>query len=135
MSQPLKATLVWQHDLEFDGSIPDAPALHIDGDNRAAPGPMAQLLMAAASCTGSDVVLILDKMRVGLTEFRIEAAGTRREQEPRRFLAIHFMYRLRGANLDETKARRAIDLSLEKYCSVVHSLAPDIRRSYDVDVG
>jgi putative redox protein len=39
-------------------------------------------------------------------------------------------YRIAGAGLDETKARRAIDLSLEKYCSVVHSLAPDIAITY-----
>ena len=31
-----------------------------------------------------------------------------------------------GEGLDEARARRAIDLSLEKYCSVVASLAPDI---------
>jgi putative redox protein len=136
MSQPLNATLVWQRQgLEFEGTIAGAPATHIDGDNHTAPGPMAQLLLAASACTGSDVVLILEKMRAGLTEFRIEAAGTRREETPRRFTAIHFVYHLRGKDLDDTRARRAIDLSLEKYCSVVHSLAPDIGITYDVDVG
>jgi len=33
------------------------------------------------------------------------------------------------------KARRAIDLSIEKYCSVLHSLKPDIAVSYDVELG
>src|SRR5438132_8641157 len=37
-----------------------------------------------------------------------------------------------GRRRDETKARRAIDLSLEKYCSVVASLASDIQVTYDV---
>ena len=37
-----------------------------------------------------------------------------------------------GDGADEVKARRAIDLSLEKYCSVVASLAPDTRITYDV---
>jgi uncharacterized OsmC-like protein len=36
--------------------------------------------------------------------------------------------------VDETKVRRAVDLSLEKYCSVMASLAPDIQVSYDVTI-
>jgi putative redox protein len=91
---------------------------------------MLALLLAAASCTGSDVVVILQKMRVKLRELRIEAEGTRREQEPRRYIALHLDYRIAGEGLDEARARRAIDLSLEKYCSVVHSLAPDIAITY-----
>jgi putative redox protein len=88
------------------------------------------LLLAAASCTGSDVVMILEKMRVGLRKLRIEVHGTRREEPPRRYTAIRFEFHLAGEGLDEARARRAIDLSLEKYCSVVASLAPDIAISY-----
>jgi putative redox protein len=54
----------------------------------------------------------------------------RREQEPRRYTAIHVEYHLAGDGLDESRARRAIDLSLEKYCSVAASLAPDIKVTY-----
>jgi len=75
---------------------------------------------------------VLKKMRVDLQELHIDVAGTRREEEPRRYVAVHFTYRIRGSGLDEAKARRAIDLSLEKYCSVVHSLAPDIRVTYEL---
>jgi putative redox protein len=91
---------------------------------------MLTLLLAAASCSGSDVVVVLQKMRVQLRQLRIEVTGVRREQEPRRYTAIHFDYHLAGEGLDRTKATRAIDLSLEKYCSVVHSLAPDIAITY-----
>ena len=108
--------------------------IQIDGDNALGPGPMLTLLLAAASCTASDVVIVLKKMRIDLKEFRIEVAGTRREAEPRRYVAIQFTYHLRGEGLDETKARRAIDLSLEKYCSVIHSLAPDIKITYELDL-
>ena len=102
----------------------------IDADNAQAPGPMLTLLLAAASCTGSDVVMILEKMRVGLRQLRIEVHGTRREEVPRRYTDIRFEFRVAGEGLDEPRARRAIDLSLEKYCSVVASLAPDIAISY-----
>ena len=91
---------------------------------------MLTLLLAAAACTGSDVVVILEKMRVNLRGLRIEVAGTRREEEPRRYVALHLDYHLGGEAIDLVKARRAIDLSLEKYCSVIHSLAPDIAVTY-----
>jgi putative redox protein len=125
-----RAILTWQQGLRFSGGAPDRPAIMVDGDNAAGPGPMLTLLLAAASCTGSDVVVILEKMRVRLTSLRIEVEGVRREEEPRRYVALHFDYRLHGEGLDPVKARRAIDLSLEKYCSVVHSLAPDIAITY-----
>lgn len=125
-----RAILTWQQDLRFAGGTPGGPSVIVDGDNMAGPGPMLALLLAAASCSGSDIVLILQKMRVKLRELQIEAEGTRREQEPRRYIALHLNYRIAGEGVDEVKARRAIDLSLEKYCSVVHSLAPDIAITY-----
>ena len=136
MAQETKlATLTWQREMEFEGVCGSAPSVHIDGSNQTAPGPMALLLLAAGSCTGSDVVSILEKMRIELQSFRIEISGTRREQEPRRYIAIHLTYHLSGTGLDEAKGRRAIDLSIEKYCSVIHSLAPDIRITYDLVLG
>jgi putative redox protein len=125
-----RVTLTWQEGLRFTGGAPDGPSTAIDGDNAAAPGPMLTLLLAAASCTGSDVVVVLRKMRVELRRLRIDVSGVRREQEPRRYTAIHFDYHLAGEGLDQAKATRAIDLSLEKYCSVIHSLAPDIAITY-----
>jgi putative redox protein len=135
MAQEVKhVTLNWQNDLVFHGGETGKPEILIDGDNALGPGPMLTLLLAAASCTGSDVVLVLRKMRVELQEFRVDVAGTRREQEPRRYLEIRFTYHLKGEGLDENKARRAIDLSIEKYCSVIHSLATDIKFSYELEL-
>jgi putative redox protein len=128
-------TLAWERGLVFRGGEPGGPALLIDGDNAAAPGPMLTLLAAAAACSGADVVSILEKMRVTLRELRIEVTGERREEHPRRYTAIHLDYHLRGDGLDEDRARRAIDLSIEKYCSVIHSLAADIRVTHGLTLG
>ena len=59
---------------------------------------------------------------------------TGRDEPPRRYTALRLRFRVRGEALAEAKVRRAIDLSLEKYCSVMHSLAPDIRVSYELDL-
>lgn len=124
----------WRERLLFEGSAPGRPEIVVDGDSAAATSPVELLLLAAATCSASDVVLILQKQRVTLRALDVAVQGTRRETEPRRYTAIHFRFAIAGDGADETKARRAIDLSLEKYCSVVASLAPDMRITYDVSL-
>jgi putative redox protein len=135
MQESKKVVLTWQEGVRFSGGAPEGSSTIIDGENDAGPGPMLTLLLAAGSCSGSDVVMILEKMRVQLRQLRIDVTGVRREQEPRRYIAIHFDYHVAGEGLDQAKATRAIDLSLEKYCSVVHSLAPDIAITYALTLG
>lgn len=134
MQETKRVSLNWVEGLRFSGGEPAGPSITIDGDNAAAPGPMLSLLLAAASCSGADVVVILGKMRVQLRELRIDVTGQRREQEPRRYIAIHFDYHIGGEGLDHAKASRAVSLSVEKYCSVIHSLAPDIAITYAVSL-
>lgn len=122
----------WRQQLVFEGGGPGRPPIPIDGDSRAGTSPVELLLVAAATCTGADVVGILEKMRVRLEALDIHVIGTRREEHPRRVTALHYRFTVRGEGADETKVRRAVDLSLEKYCSVHASLATDIRVDYDV---
>lgn len=126
------ATLTWSHQMVFSGGETGGPSIPIDGDAAAGPSPMLLLLLAAGSCTGSDIVSILEKMRVELRDLTIDVTGTRREEQPRRYVALHFRFRLSGAGLDRSRAQRAIDLSLEKYCSVVHTLAPDLALTHEL---
>lgn len=130
-----RVSLRWQGGLVFRGGEPGGPETTVDGDNAEAPGPMLTLLLAAAACSGADVVSILQKMRVTVRTCRIEASGTRREAEPRRYTALHLEYHLAGDGLDEAKARRAIGLSIGKYCSVLHSLAPEIAVTHGLTLG
>jgi len=130
-----RVVLEWRQGLRFEGGEPGGPSTTIDGDNAAAPGPMLTLLLAAGACSGADVVSILEKMRVPARSLRIELAGERRETEPRRYLGIHFEFHLTGEGLDQARARRAVELSLSKYCSVVSSLAPDIAVTYGIALG
>jgi len=124
----------WTEQLIFEGGNPGKPAIVVDGDSRVATSPVELLLFAAATCSAADVVLILQKQRVKLTALDVAVRGTRRETDPKRYTAIAFHFTVRGEGADETKARRAVDLSIEKYCSVVASLAPDISITYDVTV-
>jgi putative redox protein len=129
-------TMRWVKQLQFEGRGigGDRPAILVDGDTAVATSPVELLLLAAGTCTASDIVIILEKQRITLESLDIEMTGTRRDEQPRRFTAIAFHVRVRGAGADEVKVRRAIDLSIEKYCSVIASLAPDIPITYDVAI-
>jgi putative redox protein len=137
MPQERAVRLEWTGErLRFTGGgiDPSTPSVTIDGDGAVGPSPMLTLLLACASCSAADVVVTLKKMRVGLGTLTVDVQGTRRDEEPRRFIAIRFRYRMAGEGLDRAKAERAVTLSLEKYCSVVHSLAPDIRVDHELEL-
>ena len=128
-------TLHWKHDLVFEGAGRANTPVTLDGDTVVAVSPVEMLLVAAAACTGSDVVIILKKMRVELTKLEIRLVATRRETEPRRVTGMSLHVTAQGAGVDADKVRRAVSLSIEKYCSVITSLNPDIPVTYDVVVG
>jgi putative redox protein len=122
----------WREELLFEGGAPGRPGMLVDGRSAAATSPVELLLVAAATCTASDVVVILQKQRVALRSLEVAVRGTRRDEEPRRYTALHVVFTVAGEGADDAKVRRAVELSLEKYCSVVASLAADIRITYDV---
>jgi putative redox protein len=99
------------NEVHIDGS-PD-----IGGQNLGA-RPMQMLLMSLAGCTGIDVVMILDKQRQEYDSFDMEVEGQRVEEaqaKPFSYITIHFSF---TGSLEAGKAQRAIELSMEKYCSV-----------------
>jgi len=97
--------------------------VHMDGSadiggKNLGPRPMQMLLMSLAGCTGIDVVMILDKQRQDYDSFEMEVEGERVEEaqaKPFSHITIHFSF---TGELDPGKAQRAIELSMEKYCSV-----------------
>ena len=66
--------------LAFNGGAPDGPKVAVDGDGKAGPSPMTQLLMAVAGCMGIDVVMILEKGRVPLDSMAVTVEGIERRR-------------------------------------------------------
>jgi putative redox protein len=116
----------------FEGAVPGKAPIVVDGETDEGPSPMDTLLLALAGCSGSDVVLILRKKRLDLRELRIAVRGERRTEDPRRYVRIDLVYHVVAPGATEAAVRQAIDLSLRKYCSVAHSLNPDIRVGYEL---
>jgi putative redox protein len=92
----------------------------------AATHPMELVLLALGSCTGCDVVSILEKKKVRLTGFEIHIDAERSETHPKVFTKIHLEFMFFGTGLNLVHLKRAIELSQEKYCSVSAMLKPSV---------
>ena len=114
-------------ELILDGS----PSL--GGENKG-PRPMQLVLFGLAGCASMDVLHILRKGRLDLSHAIITATGNRAESVPAVFETIHLHFELAGSGLTEQKAQRAIDLSLERYCSVAQMLSPHVHITADLKI-
>ena len=117
---------VWQGEHRFDTGRVGQPSARIDASGATGQGPTDALLSALATCSAVDVVDILAKRRTPVSALEVEVVGERNATPPRRFLAIDLTFHITGAEVDRAHAERAVALSLERYCSVASSLAPDI---------
>jgi putative redox protein len=85
------------------------------------------LLEAVGTCASVDVVLILDKMRTPVARLEVSLEGTRHSPEPRYYSSVRARFDVWGEGLSADKVERAIYLSFARYCSVYHSLRPDLQ--------
>lgn len=126
----MKVTTKWLGQRHFEADGPSGNTIYIDA-NREAGGtgegnrPMELLLMGVVGCTGIDIAMILERMRVNVEAFQIEATGTRRDEHPKAFTDMHLTYRIDG-DVPPAKAWRAIRLSEEKYCSAIGSVSANV---------
>jgi putative redox protein len=126
--------------VHFEGSGASSNVkVHIDGPadiggQGLGARPMELVLMAVASCSSLDLVSILQKQRQTITDFSVDVEGTRRDEAPQIFTAIHMTFHLRG-EIDPAKAERAAELAVKKYCSVHDMLANGgVDISYDLNL-
>lgn len=127
-----EATLRWTgQGLVFQGSSDGGPEVVVDSGNVEGASPMRLLLFSVAGCMAIDVVMILEKSRVALETLEVDVSGVRAIDPPRKFESLRLTYRVTGPGPeDEAKLQRAVDLSRDKYCSVLHTLRPDL----DLDI-
>ncbi len=118
----MDATITLQDGMHFV-AVPDSGmVVHIDskpetGERRGA-SPMELLLVSLGGCTGMDVISILRKKRQNVTGFELRLHGDRATDHPKVFTAFTIEYVVRGVDIDAAAVARAVELSVENYCSV-----------------
>ncbi len=132
----------WKGKLAFEAFPPSGNRFFMDsrsdfgGEDRG-PSPMETLLSAAGACSAMDVLSILEKKRQVVTAYRVEVSGERTPEGtfPRAYSSITLKHYLKGDNLDPVAVARAVQLSDEKYCSVVATLraAPRVNSEWAIE--
>ncbi len=112
----------WAEGMRFETEINGhkliLDAAEDNGGTNQGPRPKALMLAALAGCTGMDVISILKKMRVDVTDFSIEIEANLTEEHPKHYDAMKVIYKFKGNNLEMEKLQKAVSLSEERYCGV-----------------
>jgi putative redox protein len=127
----MKTTTTWKGGHAFE-SIQNGAKIEIDA--RSGFGPKALLLTALAGCSGIDVVDILEKMRIPFADLMIEVETEQTTENPKVFKDIHINYSIRTGEENREKVKKAIDLSLEKYCGVSAMLQKNSKIDYSITI-
>lgn len=126
-------------DFHFEARGSSPVSVHIDaaegiGGHNAGARPMELLLMGLGGCTAIDVILILKKQRQIIEDFQIRVQGDREKiegTEKTPFRHINIQFELKG-EIDGNKAWRAIQLSMDKYCSATAQLEPSSKITHSL---
>jgi putative redox protein len=135
-------TVNWQGDMVFEAQTPTGTGFVMDaypeeGKQSMGPTPVQALLSSIAACSAMDVVMILQKKRQKVESYRVEVSGERVPpgEWPRPFLSITVKHVIKGVDIDPEAVKRAVELTDEKYCSVIATLrqAPTVESVWEIE--
>jgi len=96
--------------------------------------PMQLLISALGGCSTIDIISILKKQRQDLHDIKVELEAEReKDKKPSLFTKIKVHFILSG-NIDQKKAKKAVELSMEKYCSVSRILEKSATIKYSFEI-
>ncbi len=122
-----KAKVTFVQGMQFVGEADSGHAIVMDSD----PGvggsntglrPTELLLIGLGGCSGMDVVSILKKKQQQVTGLEILVDGKKAEAYPMKFTDIAIEFVVKGKDISEQAVKRAVQLSMDKYCSVKATL-------------
>ena len=120
--------------LHFDAQFPAGTIPLDSGPHCVAPNPVLHLLAALAACEAMDVIGILRKKREKVSAYEVAMTAERADEHPRRYTSITLVHRLTGTDISRTAVEDAVRLSTEKYCSVYHTLRPDLPVKNEIEL-
>ena len=127
----MKTKTVWRGGEAFESEYKNTP-IEIDGAKGFS--PKALLLSGLAGCSGIDVVMVLEKMRVPFSDLQIDVETEQTDTIPKVFKDIHIHYSIKTEEGNRDKIIKAIELSLNKYCGVAAMLKKNSSISYTLAI-
>ena len=119
-------------DLNFKGTNDRGQSFQFSGSKESV-SPMESVLMAAAACSSIDVEIFLKKMRQDFDKIEVDVKSKRVDDVPAVFESIHLHYTIYG-DVKEEKAKKAVSMSMDKYCSVSIMLKSSVEITHSFEV-
>ena len=114
------------------GCSVDLDASNSAGGNNKGVRPMQLVLMSLGGCSGIDVLQILRKQRQLVVGLRVSVDGERPiNRVPALYEDIQIHFQFEG-DLDPATVKRAVELSLGKYCPVAAMLSQSAKITYRI---
>ncbi|MFZ6016572.1 MAG: OsmC family protein [Nitrospirota bacterium] len=131
----MQAKVTYVQGLQFIGEASSGHAIVMDGDpevggHNTGLRPMELLLVGVGGCSGMDVISILKKKKQDVTGLEIKVKGQKAENYPKKFTDIDIEFVVKGRNISEDAVKRAIELSMNRYCSVKATLEGSAKINY-----
>jgi putative redox protein len=132
----MKTRVKWLDNMSFVGESGSGHSVVMDGPpefggRNLGIRPMEMLLLGLGGCASFDVVSMLKKGKQDLVDCEVEIEAERADEEPKVFTKIHLHFIISGNNLNESRVKRAIELSAEKYCSASIMLSKTAAVTHD----
>ena len=123
----VKAKITYTGGMQFIASADSGHAVVMDADtdvggSNTGSRPMELLLMGIGGCSGMDIISILKKKKQQVIGLEADVSGTMAEDYPHKYTEINIEFIVRGKAVSEEAVKRAVQLSMEKYCSVKATL-------------
>ena len=129
---PVVLDLEWLGDHRLRGRS-EGVEIVMDSPPVAGPSPVQALAFGLAGCMAIDVLVVMKRGRFDLRGMRARLEAERAPSDPKRLQSVRLHFVLAG-DIPPDRVERAIQLSREKYCSVWHSLRPDIELTTSFEV-
>ncbi len=132
------ARVDWAGGLRFVGEADSGHLVIMDarsqeGEDPGACTPVEATLIALCACSGVDVVSILRKMQAPPRAMSVSAEAKRSTEHPKVFTEIRLKFHIEG-DVPEGKARRAVDLSEDTYCSIRAMLGATATITHEIEI-
>lgn len=119
-----KIELSWKGEMLFESVAPEGSVMIDAAEDAGGQGkglrPKALMLTSLAGCTAMDVISLLKKMRAEVADFKIEVEANLTEEHPKHYDKVKVTYLFFGKDFQKDKIQKAVNLSVDSYCGVMH---------------
>ncbi|MFK8067392.1 MAG: OsmC family protein [Gammaproteobacteria bacterium] len=135
----MQARVKWVEHMTFIGESGSGHSVVMDGapesgGRNLGVRPMEMLLLGMGGCAQYDIVSMLKKARQDIFSVEVELSSERSEEIPKVFTKIHAHFIVHGRDIKESQVKRAISLSMEKYCSASITLGKTAEITHDYEI-